>query len=45
MSDRHALLLYWLRHAATHARQQDRGDAYRYRLWERRNVCSVVAQT
>ncbi len=40
---RHALLLYWLRHAAIHARQQPRRPGYRYRLWERRNLLPVVA--
>jgi aminoglycoside phosphotransferase (APT) family kinase protein len=43
LSDRHALLLYWLRHAALHARQQRPPVGYRYRLWERRNVHSVLA--
>jgi aminoglycoside phosphotransferase (APT) family kinase protein len=42
LSQRHALLLYWLRHAALHARQH-RSAGYRYRLWERRNVLSVLA--
>lgn len=42
LSDRHVLLLYWLRHAAHRARQ-DRGPAgYRYRLWARRNVAPVL---
>lgn len=40
---RHALLLYWLRHAAMHARQQPGQAGVRYRLWERRNVLAVVA--
>jgi aminoglycoside phosphotransferase (APT) family kinase protein len=43
LSDRHALLLYWLRQVALHARQQARPAGYRYRLWEMRNVYSVVA--
>lgn len=43
LSDRHALLLYWLRHAALHARQQGAGAGYRYRLWQRRNVDPVLA--
>jgi aminoglycoside phosphotransferase (APT) family kinase protein len=42
LSHRHALLLYWLRHAALHARQQPT-SAYRYRVWERRNVLPVLA--
>ena len=43
LSDRHALLLYWLRHVALHARQQRRPGGYRYRLWERSNVDPVLA--
>jgi aminoglycoside phosphotransferase (APT) family kinase protein len=43
LSDRHALLLYWLRHVALHARQQSPRAGYRYRLWERRNVEAVLA--
>lgn len=43
LSDRHALLLYWLRHVALHARQQRPPVGYRYRLWERRNVDPVLA--
>jgi aminoglycoside phosphotransferase (APT) family kinase protein len=43
LSDRHALLLYWLRHVALHARQQPDRPGPRYRLWERRNVHSVLA--
>lgn len=43
LSPRHMLLLYWLRHAAAHARQQKPGVGYRYRLWERRNVLPVLA--
>lgn len=42
LSDRHALLLYWLRQVATHARQQRQVPGYRYRLWERRNVLAVL---
>jgi aminoglycoside phosphotransferase (APT) family kinase protein len=42
LSDRHALLLYWLRQVAVHARQQTPPVGYRYRLWERRNVVPVV---
>jgi aminoglycoside phosphotransferase (APT) family kinase protein len=42
LSDRHALLLYWLRQVATHARQQPQVPGYRYRLWERRNVLAVL---
>jgi aminoglycoside phosphotransferase (APT) family kinase protein len=43
LSDRHALLLYWLRHVALHARQQPDRPGPRYRLWEHRNVDSVLA--
>jgi aminoglycoside phosphotransferase (APT) family kinase protein len=43
LSDRHALLLYWLRHVALHARQQRTPVGYRYRMWERRNVDPVLA--
>lgn len=43
LSPRQMLLLYWLRHAATHARQQGSQVGYRYRRWERRNVASVLA--
>lgn len=43
LGERHALLLYWLRQTAMHARQQPRQVGYRYRLWERRNVLSVMA--
>jgi Phosphotransferase enzyme family len=43
LSDRHALLLYWLRQVALHARQQSRVGGGRYRVWERRNVHAVVA--
>jgi aminoglycoside phosphotransferase (APT) family kinase protein len=43
LSERHALLLYWLRHAAMHARQQNPHAGYRYILWERRNVLPVLA--
>jgi aminoglycoside phosphotransferase (APT) family kinase protein len=43
LSERHALLLYWLRHTAVHARQQSAPVGYRYRLWEHRNVLPVLA--
>lgn len=42
LSERHVLLLYWLRHAAVHARQHGHPVGYRYRLWERRNVLPVL---
>jgi aminoglycoside phosphotransferase (APT) family kinase protein len=42
LSHRHALLLYWLRHAALHARQQQ-SFGYRYRIWEQRNVLPILA--
>jgi aminoglycoside phosphotransferase (APT) family kinase protein len=43
LSDRDALLLYWLRQAAVHARQQSRIGGCRYRWWELRNVHAVLA--
>jgi aminoglycoside phosphotransferase (APT) family kinase protein len=43
LTERHVLLLYWLRHAAVHARQNGSPAGYRYRLWERRNVLPVLA--
>jgi aminoglycoside phosphotransferase (APT) family kinase protein len=42
LSERHALLLYWLRQVAAHARQQSRRDGPRYRVWELRNVHRVL---
>jgi aminoglycoside phosphotransferase (APT) family kinase protein len=42
LSERHALLLYWLRQAAVHARQQSRAGGGRYRWWEVRNVDAVL---
>lgn len=42
LSSRHMLLLYWLRHVASHARQQGSQVGYRYRVWERRNVAAVL---
>jgi aminoglycoside phosphotransferase (APT) family kinase protein len=41
-SYRDALLLYWLRHVAMHARQHGLSGDWRYRLWERRNVHAVL---
>ncbi|WP_156028074.1 phosphotransferase family protein [Candidatus Solirubrobacter pratensis] len=43
LSDRHALLLYWLRQVAMEARQRSRIGGLRYRLWEARNVHVVLA--
>jgi hypothetical protein len=43
LSERHMLLLYWLRHVAGHARQEGSPAGYRYRWWERRNVLPVLA--
>jgi hypothetical protein len=43
LSPRHMLLLYWLRHVAGHARQQGPQVGYRYRVWQRRNVLSILA--
>jgi aminoglycoside phosphotransferase (APT) family kinase protein len=42
LSERHALMLYWLRHAAMHARQQPSPAGHRYRWWERRNVLPML---
>ena len=44
VSERHAVLLYWLRRAAEHARQQGARRGLRYRVWERRNVDPVMAE-
>ena len=44
ISERHALLLYWLRRAAAHAHQQGARRGLRYRVWERRNVDPVMAE-
>ncbi|MBV9799479.1 MAG: aminoglycoside phosphotransferase family protein [Solirubrobacterales bacterium] len=43
LSERHLLLLYWLRHVAMHARQQSPPVGLRYRVWEQRNVLPVLA--
>jgi hypothetical protein len=43
LSDRHALLLYWLRQVAMNARQRSRVGGLRYRVWETRNVYAVLA--
>jgi hypothetical protein len=43
LSQRHCLLLYWLRHVAMHARQQSSPAGYRYRVWEQRNIVPVLA--
>jgi hypothetical protein len=43
LSPREAMLLYWLRHAGGHARQQGSRVGYRYRVWEKRNVIPVLA--
>jgi aminoglycoside phosphotransferase (APT) family kinase protein len=43
LTERHAVLLYWLRQVALHARQQSRIGGARHRLWERRNVHPVLA--
>lgn len=43
LSHRHALLLYWLRHAALHAGQQNLRPGWRYRVWEHRNVLPVLS--
>jgi aminoglycoside phosphotransferase (APT) family kinase protein len=43
LSERHAVLMYWLRHAAFHTRQQVHPPTYRHRIWEMRNVQPVLA--
>lgn len=44
LSERHALLFYWLRAVAFNVGQQyDRVDSLRFRYWQRRNVESVLA--
>jgi aminoglycoside phosphotransferase (APT) family kinase protein len=43
LPDRAALLLYWLRHVAHHARQEPSLTVIGDRLWERRNVRRVLA--
>jgi hypothetical protein len=42
-SERHAVLLCWLRHVAHHAEQQDDDGAFGYQRWQRRNVRPVLA--
>jgi hypothetical protein len=42
LTERHCLLLYWLRHVAMHARQQSSPVGYRYRVWEQRNLLPVL---
>lgn len=42
ISDRHALLLYWLRQMAMHIRQQTSLGGWRVRIWQRRNVGPVL---
>lgn len=42
LSDRHAMLLYWLRQVAMNARQRSRVGGLRYRVWEARNVHAVL---
>ena len=42
LPEREALLLYWLRHAAVHTRQQVRARSPRYRVWRRRNLDRVL---
>jgi thiamine kinase-like enzyme len=43
LSERHQLLLCWLRHVAHHARQQGDERTLGYRRWESRNVRPVLA--
>jgi aminoglycoside phosphotransferase (APT) family kinase protein len=43
LSERHAILLYWLRHVAHHACQQREGDRFAYRRWQAANVRPVLA--
>jgi aminoglycoside phosphotransferase (APT) family kinase protein len=42
LSDRHVLLLYWLRHVGLHLSQQGASGGMRRRLWETRNVHCVL---
>jgi aminoglycoside phosphotransferase (APT) family kinase protein len=42
LSDRHALLLYWLRQMSLHIRQQATIGGWRLMLWQRRNVRPVL---
>lgn len=42
LSDRHALLLYWLRQMSMHIRQQATIGGWRLMLWQRRNVRPVL---
>jgi aminoglycoside phosphotransferase (APT) family kinase protein len=42
LSERHIVLLYWLRQAAAHASQQGARIRYKYRWWEQRNVLPVL---
>jgi aminoglycoside phosphotransferase (APT) family kinase protein len=42
LSERHIVLLYWLRQAAAHARQQSGRIRYKYGWWEQRNVLPVL---
>jgi phosphotransferase family enzyme len=43
LPERQALLLYWLRQTAAHARQQGSRASPRHQLWEIRNVHPVLA--
>ena len=43
LAERQILLLYWLRQAAMHARQQNLRGGWRYRVWERRNIVPVLS--
>jgi hypothetical protein len=43
LSERHLLLLCWLRHVAHHARQHGDDPTLGYRRWQRRNVRPVLA--
>jgi aminoglycoside phosphotransferase (APT) family kinase protein len=42
LSDRHVLLLYWLRYAARQRRQSLQGTGLEEAIWERRNVRRVL---
>jgi hypothetical protein len=42
LSERDGVLLYWLRHAAGHTRQQAGSRSPGYRVWRRRNVDRVL---
>jgi hypothetical protein len=42
LSERQMLLMYWLRHVAHHARQQEKNGGFPYRRWQSKNVRPVL---